>query len=41
MNDNADERAQAQRLVEILSRTDADTLDEIFAQFGSFDILLR
>lgn len=41
MNDNTDERAQAQRLAEILQRTSADVLDEIFASYGSFDILLK
>lgn len=39
MNDN--EREQAERLAEILQRTSADVLDEIFNETGSFDLLLR
>lgn len=39
MSDN--EREQAERLAEILQRTSADILDEIFASYGSFDILLK
>ena len=41
MNDSTDERAQAQRLAEILSRTTEDILDAVFAETGSFDLLLR
>lgn len=41
MNDNTDERAQAQRLVDILNRTTDDILDAIFDETGSFDLLLR
>ena len=35
------EREKAEKLAEILQRTSADVLDEIFASYGSFDILLK
>jgi hypothetical protein len=38
MNDN--ERERAEKLAEILQRTDAETLDMLFDEYGSFDILL-
>lgn len=35
------EREQAERLAEILRKTDADTLDDVYNSYGSFDILLK
>lgn len=39
MNDN--ERERAEKLAEILQRTSADILDEVFDSYGNFDILLK
>ena len=39
MNDT--ERERAEKLAEIIQRTSAETLDDVFDEYGSFDILLK